>query len=572
MRNTHYYFLFFVLIILYACGQSDSGQQTPTVAAPTTQVATNITENSFQANWTLVSGATAYLLYVSTDRNFGSFVSGFNGKSVTSNFAEVTNLTPETEYFYRLKAQNGNTLSEFSAVMAVKTLARTGVALAVPVAQNASQITATGFRANWNAVAGATEYSIDVATNQNFTAFVPSFQDRKVSGLFIDLTGLNPQTAYFYRVKALNATQQSVFSSTVQVTTLANVVTPNFSALETFINSEMSANKINGLAGFIIKNNQVVWKKGFGKANLAENKNVDTETVFMLASVSKTVTGVILMTLFDQGKFKLDEDINKYLPFKVTNPRFPNDIITIRMILTHTSSIQDNSYNAIGDNITYRFGADHPESLATFMKDCLNPDGKYYDAANLFTDKKPGTTTKYSNLSSALCGYLAEVIAGESFHSYSRKVLYTPLGLKNSAWAMRDVNLSNSAIPYQDDNTPIGHYSFVDYPNGGFRTNVEDFSKYLLMVMNGGSLGGVKILERATMAEVLKSQNLGSGEFGLKFTVSSNETGHSGLERGVTAEMYFNPQTGVGVFVTFNKGAADTGTKIYKKMMEEGSK
>jgi CubicO group peptidase (beta-lactamase class C family) len=386
---------------------------------------------------------------------------------------------------------------------------------------------------------------------------------------------LTPDTEYFYRLKAQNGSTLSEASTvmTIKTATKQGDIPSRFAALETFITTEMAANKVNGLAGFIIKNNQVIWKKGFGKANVAENKNVDTETVFMIASVSKTVTSVVLMTLFDQGKFKLDDDINKYLPFKVVNPNFPDTPITIRMLMTHTSSIQDVSYNAIGDNITYRTGIDHPQSLATFMKDCLSPDGKYYNASTLFTDKKPGTTTKYSNVGSALCGYLAEVISGQNFHDYSKKVL-SPLGFKNSAWAMKDVNLSNSAIPYEDDNSVIGHYSFVDYPNGGFRTNVEDFSKYMLMLMNGGTWNGVKILEKSTVTEMYKAQALGSGGYGLKFVVSNggDEIGHSGGEKGVTAEMYFYPQTGIGVFVTFNKDNGALSSKIYKRMVEEAAK
>jgi len=112
--------------------------------------------------------------------------------------------------------------------------------------------------------------------------------------------------------------------------------------LDSFIVAKMSQYHIPGLAASIVKEGDIYWTCAYGFANIEDSIEVTDTTLFMLASVSKTVTGVALMQLWEAGLFQLDNDINNYLPFEVHNPNFPDSVITFRMLLTHTSSINDN--------------------------------------------------------------------------------------------------------------------------------------------------------------------------------------------------------------------------------------
>ncbi len=352
--------------------------------------------------------------------------------------------------------------------------------------------------------------------------------------------------------------------------------TRDFSSLENYIQSNMNSEKINGLSAFIIKDNKVLWEKGFGKADVANNKDVTPETGFMLGSVSKAVTGVVLMTLYDQGKFKLDDDINNYLPFKVINPKHPDTPITFKMVLAHASSIYYDAYNDLDETLIYTYGGDTNTQLGDFLKDYLTEGGKYYDAAGVYLNDKPGTAFKYSNIGSALCGYLAEVIAGEAFSEYSKKVLFEPLKMTNTGWLLKDVDVNNVAIPYKEDGTPIGHYTFIDYPNGQLRSNAKDMSRFMLMMMNNGTYDGAKILESATVELMLKDAGFDSeSKFGLSWYYEEDGNknsivGHNGAEQGVQTEFFYNPATKVGIMVTANKEVSLE--DIRNELLSEGGK
>jgi CubicO group peptidase (beta-lactamase class C family) len=104
---------------------------------------------------------------------------------------------------------------------------------------------------------------------------------------------------------------------------------------------QMTAAKVPGMAVALIKGSRLAWSHGYGIADLATKRPVTADTLFMLASVSKTVTSVALMSLIEDPArhLSLDDDVNASLPFAVRNPSFPSSRITFRMLLTHTSSL-----------------------------------------------------------------------------------------------------------------------------------------------------------------------------------------------------------------------------------------
>lgn len=177
-------------------------------AAPVATAATNVTATGFTANWNSVSGATGYVLEISTN-NFSSFTS----QNVTTTNVVITGLTANTSYSYRVKAVNVYGNSQASNTI------NTATTLIAPTAIAATTVTTTGFTANWNSLTGATGYLLDVSAD-NFSTFVSGFNALSVTGTSSTVTGLSANTAYSYRVRAVNANGNSANSNVIAVTTL----------------------------------------------------------------------------------------------------------------------------------------------------------------------------------------------------------------------------------------------------------------------------------------------------------------------------------------------------------------
>lgn len=323
--------------------------------------------------------------------------------------------------------------------------------------------------------------------------------------------------------------------------------------LEIALENEVTSNNLTSISYCVVKNENILYSHALGFADKDNNKLATDSTRYLIASVSKTITAVAIMQLVEQNLIGLDDDINQYLPFSVRNPSFPNDKITLRMLLCHRSSISDDYQETFDLDC---FGMDCAMTLEQYFKAVFLDNGPYYSPNN-FSNEKPGTEEDYSNLGLALVGYLVERITQTPFDVYCKNNIFIPLEMHKTEWRLANTPLSELAIPYSDEITsPNPHYTFPDYPNGGLRTTVLDLSKFLRMVMLNGSFNNRQILSSASMA-TMKTLQLGSTEFCLTFyydTVKGRKVlGHSGGEKGVTTEMFYDPNNNVGVIVFSNE-------------------
>lgn len=336
----------------------------------------------------------------------------------------------------------------------------------------------------------------------------------------------------------------------------APAITPaSTQEFEQYLQKEKDNQNIPAMAVLLFKGNTITYENYLGVADKKSNTPLNQHHIFLLASVSKTVTATALMQLYEQGKFKLDDKINDYLPFGVGVPG-KNTPITFRMLLTHTSGIADGPEL---DN-QYYYGEDSPTPLAEFMQNYLSPGGKYYNTKNNYHNFEPGTQHEYSNVGSALIGVLVERLSGLAFDEYCRQHIFAPLGMNDTYWRLSKAPTQNLVTPY-DANKAIEHYTFTDYPNGALRSTVQDMFKILSAYSTGGSYKAVQLLKPETVDMMWQPQIKSiNGEVGLHWFImnsANNIWGHDGGEQGVATIMGANPDNGMGALIFTNQGDAD---------------
>lgn len=344
--------------------------------------------------------------------------------------------------------------------------------------------------------------------------------------------------------------------------------TVDTTAIDPFFTQHMKTANVPGAAVAVIGGGRIKWAKGYGYANVAEKKPVTTDTLFMLASVSKAVTAAALMQLVEDKSrgLTLDQDINAKLPFTVRSPRFPSTPITYRMLLTHTASLIDsNTYWSIAMPTPLTQG-DHPTPLLDFEK-------SYVVRNDSWSQARPGTAYSYSNTGAALIGLLVERISGKNLQDYTKANVFDRLGMKESSWFLRGLDASHIAVPY--DGAPLapqGHYGYPDYPAGQLRTSVTQLSRFLLAFAQKGKCG-TRILEEATVAEIGKPQipSIEPSQ-GLVWYVDNkggrNALGHNGGDVGVSTDMFFDPATGNGYVLLANGSTNTSGSATAQNAMK----
>jgi CubicO group peptidase (beta-lactamase class C family) len=338
-----------------------------------------------------------------------------------------------------------------------------------------------------------------------------------------------------------------------------------------FIEDEMDDQNIPALSSLIFRENEILEERYFGTAHIGQGRALTADDLFLLASISKTITATGLLQLYEQGLFSLDDKINDFLSFSVNVPN-TNTPITFRMLLAHTSGIADGS--ALDDQ--YYYGEDSPVELDYFLENYLVPGGAFYNATENFHDFEPGSQHEYSNEGNALLAVLVEQISGMGFNTYCKQHIFEPLGMTSTAWRLDEIT-GPIVQPYDyidGENEEIQHYTFTDYPNGGLRTTTKDMFYFLRAFVQNGMSNNHQLLKATTIQEMTTLQIPAlSNEMGLHlFYINSeyNLWGHDGGEQGVATIMAFDPVTKIGAIILTNQGEADL-EEILVEAIKHGS-
>ena len=349
------------------------------------------------------------------------------------------------------------------------------------------------------------------------------------------------------------------------------------------LDSIQKSGQINGFAVAMVNQNGVLYEKGFGLSNTETKEKYTENTIQHIASVSKTLIGIALMKAKEMGKLNLDDPIQDYLPFQVINPDFPNEIITIRHLATHTSGINDTeqymdrawilteNQNLTNVNTDYPAQQLNPSEkdipMEKYLKGYLEIDGRYYQKEN-YINFKSGERYNYSNIGATLCALVIEKATGRPFDSFTKEHILKPLDMNSTGWSLENVDITKHSRLYRNDNSVLPFYTAITYPDGMLISSSSDMAKYLAELVKGYS-GEGELLKKESYKELFKEQlnenNFAEGERNEEHPFDGDYNpaifighsalgfiGHSGGDAGVATWMYFDKENKTGRYIVIN--------------------
>ena len=297
--------------------------------------------------------------------------------------------------------------------------------------------------------------------------------------------------------------------------------------------------KIAGCLTLVARKGQIAYLQSLGQMDRERNKPMQDDTIVRIYSMSKPITSVALMMLYEQGLFQLEDPVWKYIPefrnlrvFAAGNyPNFvtvrPKRHMTIRDLFTHTSGLTYGFMERTNVDAAYRKLQVGERGLNNTLKDMIGT------LAKLPLEFSPGDYWNYSNATDVL-GYLVEVMSGMSLDEYFRTKIFEPLGMVDTGFHVPQEKMDRFAANYE--RTPDKKLRLVDDPQtgiyskpatffsggGGLVSTANDYFRFCQMVLNGGELEGVRILGRKTV-EYMTMNHLPEGKDMADMTVSTYE-------------------------------------------------
>jgi CubicO group peptidase (beta-lactamase class C family) len=326
-------------------------------------------------------------------------------------------------------------------------------------------------------------------------------------------------------------------------------------------------NSIVGFSVAFVNRDSILYAKGFGYSDKEKKKLYTKNTVQPIASISKTLAGVALMKAQEMGKLNLDDDINKYLPFKIINPYFPNSRITIRNLATHSSGLKDSkNYSKtmivkdfcslpkktrkyLSNNWCRKCEDNKDIPMIDFIENIYSSQGDWYKKRH-FLKEPTGTKYKYTNNNTTITAYIIEQVTGEKYIDFIKKNIIEPLNMTSSNWVFENSESKDASILYAN-NIPMPEMNDITYPDGSFVTNVVDFGNYLSTMINGYS-GKTNIINSESYKEMLTQQINAEFDSGIFWEVYSKSIGHSGEHAGTSTYAYFDKENLVGYILFGN--------------------
>ena len=361
--------------------------------------------------------------------------------------------------------------------------------------------------------------------------------------------------------------------------------------MDSYFLENLGKARLVGLQVASIGDGELVWKGSYGVKDFRSGEPVNDSTLFMIASCSKPVTALGVMKLYDQGQLELDDDVNKYLPFVVRNPHHPEQKITVRMLLTHTSSLRDN-WDILTPLYTLPEGGDSPLELSDYVKEYFVQGQKYYLKDKNFADEIPGSSYAYCNMGYAMLGVIIEHISGKSFTQYMQEEVLHALHMYHSYWFLKEIPHDNIARPHEvpppskkdtGEVKVLNHYGYPDFPDGQLRTTVSDYAQIVKLMINDGQINGQPFIKKETVDEFLKIQypkvakhqaiawNYNEFDNFIYYLLMPRLPSHTGADPGVATLVSFDRENKTGGIIFSNSPTSTFKERkiFYQEMMKK---
>ncbi|HYQ57374.1 MAG TPA: serine hydrolase domain-containing protein [Draconibacterium sp.] len=336
---------------------------------------------------------------------------------------------------------------------------------------------------------------------------------------------------------------------------------------------EVDNGNLPGIVTLIVRDGKIVNWKAYGVAN-EEGDKLERDAIFRIASQSKAITATAVMMLWEEGKFRLDDPISRYIPefrgqrvltsFSYSDTTWRGvpvkNEITIRNLLTHTSGI---GYGAIDGDERFKMLYEKAGVTDLFTTENITIEESVKKLAKMPLHHEPGTQFTYSEGLDVL-GYFIEIVSGMPFDEYLQTHIFDPLGMEDTHFYQPQKNADRLVDVMQKvdgkwEKYPVTFYD-TDYPVKGAKTffsggaglssTAKDYATFLQMYLNGGEYNGVRLLSRTTV-ELITSNQTGDiwvndgTKYSLAFELLT-EKGHNKGGMGSTGTFnwagYFNTQ------------------------------
>lgn len=332
--------------------------------------------------------------------------------------------------------------------------------------------------------------------------------------------------------------------------------------------------QVPGIVSLVARNGKIVHWKAYGMADTQEGRKLQRDDIFRIASQTKAITSTAVMMLWEEGKFRLDDPISKYIPefknpkvlssFKYSDTTWTsvsaNKEITVRHLLTHTSGI---GYGIIDRDERMQMIFQKAGVTDLFTTENITIGESVKKLAKLPLHHNPGEKFTYSEGLDVL-GYFIEVVSGMPFDKFLKTRIFDPLGMEDTRFYFPETKKDRLvAVHHRVDGNwekyPVTFYD-TDYPVKGAKTffsggaglssTAKDYATFLQMYLNGGEYNGVRLLSKTTVQTIMANQtgDLFSGPeeyYGLAFGVLTPE----GVAKGGIGSLgtfdwggYFNTQ------------------------------
>ena len=310
----------------------------------------------------------------------------------------------------------------------------------------------------------------------------------------------------------------------------------------------LESGKITGCQTLVARHGQVAYFKSFGMMDRERRKPTADDTIYRLYSMTKPITSVALMSLYEQGHFQLNDPVSRFIPawrdqkvwvaglgaeMETVAPEKP---MTMRHVLSHCGGLTYGATNHPVDRVYREVGVNRGagETLATFVEKLAKVPLRYL----------PGERWMYS-FSTDVCGYLVETISGKPFDRFLQENIFDPLGMKDTSFSVAERKLDRFAANYerQADKT----LKLIDDPErstylkqptffsggGGLTGTTADYFRFCEMLRRGGELDGARILGSRTL-ELMHRNHLAGGKDLASMAVGAfSETANEGVGFGL---------------------------------------